>query len=164
MLISKTSTKALSIAQQSSDEWLEVTPGERFMIRTSAAETNGAYTMIEVFAEPGNGVPMHVHKNEDEHFIVLEGTLHMVVGDKRVNVSAGRAMTVSKGVPHAWSNASDAEVRMLVLFSPGYVEGMFREIALRQNDDVAAILDKFGCLIVGPPPSEGLNTFYSPRA
>jgi quercetin dioxygenase-like cupin family protein len=164
MLISKTSTKALSIAQQSSDEWLEVTPGERFMIRTSAAETNGAYTMIEVFAEPGNGVPMHVHKNEDEHFIVLEGTLHMMVGDKRVNVSAGRAVTVGKGVPHAWSNVSDDEVRMLVLFSPGYVEGMFREIALRQNDDVAAILDKFGCLIVGPPLSEGLNTFYSPRA
>ncbi len=66
MLISKTSTEALSIAQQSSDEWLEVMLGERFMIRTSAAETNGAYTMIEVFAEPGNGVPMHVHKNEDD--------------------------------------------------------------------------------------------------
>ncbi len=81
----------------------------------------------------------------------------MVVGDKRVNVSAGRAVTVSRGVPHAWSNVSDDEVRMLVVFSPGYVEGMFREIALRAVYDVAAILEKFGCLIVGPPPSEGLK-------
>src|ERR1700740_966381 len=95
--------------------------GERSMIRTSAVETIGAYTMIEIFAEAGNGVPMHIHKNEDEHFIVLEGTLHIAVGDKAVNVAAGRAVTVSRGVPHAWSNLSQPEVRMLVLFSPGHV-------------------------------------------
>jgi mannose-6-phosphate isomerase-like protein (cupin superfamily) len=164
MATSITSTEVIPIGLHSSDEWMEVTPGERLMIRTSAAETNGAYAMFEIFAEAGNGVPMHIHKNEDEHFIVLEGTLHMAVGDKAVNVGAGRAVTVSRGVPHAWSNVSDTEVRMLVLFSPGYVEGMFREIALRQNDDIAAILEKFGCLIVGPPLSEGLNTIHSPRS
>jgi quercetin dioxygenase-like cupin family protein len=164
MATSKTSTEVLLIDPHSGDEWLEVAPGERFMIRTSAVETNGAYTMIEIFAEPGNGIPMHIHKNEDEHFIVLEGTLHIAVGDKAVNVGAGRAVSVSRGVPHAWSNVSDTKVRMLVLFSPGHIEGMFREIALRQNDDIAAILGKFGCLIVGPPLSEGLNTFHSPRS
>jgi mannose-6-phosphate isomerase-like protein (cupin superfamily) len=158
------STEVLPIGHHSSDEWLEVTPGERFMIRTSAVETDGAYAVIEVFAQPGNGVPMHIHKNEDEHFVVLEGTLHMAVGDKALNVGAGRAVTVSRGVPHAWSNVSDAEVRMMVIFSPGHLEGMFREIAARKNDEIAAILDKFGCLIVGPPPSEGINTFYSPRS
>jgi quercetin dioxygenase-like cupin family protein len=163
MATSQTSIEAPAIGHHSSDQWSEVTPGERFMIRISAALTNGVYTMIEISAEPGNGVPMHIHKNEDEHFIVLEGTLRLVIGDKRVNVSAGRAATISRGVPRAWSNLSDAEVRMLVLFSPGHVEGMFREIAPRQNDDIAAILDKFGCLIVGPP-SEGRNTFHSPRA
>jgi quercetin dioxygenase-like cupin family protein len=161
MATSQTSTEVLSIGHHSSDEWSEVTRGERLMIRTSAVQTNGAYTMIEIFAEPGNGVPMHIHKSEDEHFLVLEGTLHIVIGDKRVNVSAGRAVTVRSGVPHAWCNVSDADVRMLVLFSPGHVEGMFREVAL---DDIAAILDKFGCLVVGPPPSEGLKTFDSPRA
>ena len=164
MAISKTATEVLLIAPHGGGEWLEVTPGERLMIRTSAAETNGAYTMMEIFAEPGNGVPMHIHQNEDEHFIVLEGTLHMAIGDKAVNVGAGRAMTVSRGVPHAWSNVSEAEVRMLVLFSPGHVEGMFREVARRKSDDVADILEKFGCLIVGPPLSEGLATFYSPRS
>jgi mannose-6-phosphate isomerase-like protein (cupin superfamily) len=160
----QTPTEVLPIGHHSSDKWSEVTPGERFMIRTSAAETDGAYAVIEIFAQPGNGVPMHIHKNEDEHFIVLEGTLHMAVGDKAVNVGAGRAVTVSRGVPHAWSNVSDTEVRMLVLFSPGHAEGIFREIAARKHDDVAAILEKFGCFIVGPPPSEGLATFNSPRS
>jgi quercetin dioxygenase-like cupin family protein len=164
MATSKTSTEVLLIAPRSGDDgWLEVTPGERFMIRTSAVETAGAYTMIEIFAEPGNGVPMHIHQNEDEHFIVLEGTLHIAVDDKAVNVGAGRAVSVSRGVPHAWSNVSDAEVRMLVLFSPGHIEEMFREIAVRK-DDVEAILERFGCLIVGPPLAEGLATFHSPRS
>lgn len=164
MATSKTSTEVLAIDHQGSDEWAEITPGERFIIRTSAVATNGAYTMLEVLADPGNGVPMHIHNNEDEHFIVLRGTLHIVCGDKAVNVSAGRAVTVSRGVPHAWSNVSDAEVRMLVLFSPGHIEGLFREIAVRQSDDIAAILDKFGCLIVGPPPSHTLHSINSPRA
>jgi mannose-6-phosphate isomerase-like protein (cupin superfamily) len=164
MATSKTSTEVLAIDRRGNDEWSEITPGERFIIRTSAVQTRGAYTMLEVLADPGNGVPLHIHTNEDEHFIVLEGTAHIVCGDKAVNVAAGRAVTVSRGVPHAWSNLSDTEVRMLVLFSPGRIEGLFREIAARQSDDIAAILDKFGCLIVGPPSSEGIHSINSPRA
>jgi mannose-6-phosphate isomerase-like protein (cupin superfamily) len=164
MATSKTSTEVLPIGHQGADEWSQITPGERFIIRTSAVETNGAYTMLEVLADSGNGVPMHIHENEDEHFIVLEGTLRIVCADKAVNATAGRAVTVSKGVPHAWSNVSDTEVRMLVLFSPGHIEGLFREVAVRQSDDITAILDKFGCLIVGPPSSEGVHSINSPRS
>lgn len=146
-------------------EWLEATPGERFAIRTSARETEGNYAILEVVADPRNGVPMHIHKNEDEHFIVLAGTLHIANGDTRLDVRAGAAVTVSKGVPHAWCNLTDAPVRMLVIFSPGHIEGLFREVAARKgDDDIAAIADKFGCLIVGPPLLEGLNTIGSPRS
>jgi len=38
--------------------------------------------MLELIADPRNGVPMHIHQNEDEHFIVLEGSLHIANGDK----------------------------------------------------------------------------------
>jgi hypothetical protein len=34
-------------------------------IKAIAAETGGAYTMIEVIASPVNGPSTHVHKNED---------------------------------------------------------------------------------------------------
>lgn len=66
--------------QQFRDGWLQTTPGERFKIRIRAEETQAAYTMLEMVADPRNGVPMHIHKNEDEHFIVLEGTLHIANG------------------------------------------------------------------------------------
>jgi quercetin dioxygenase-like cupin family protein len=118
MKASKKSTQVQPIGDQGDDGWQEITPGERCRIRTSVAETKGVYTMIEVVAETRNGVPMHIHQNEDEHFIVLEGTLHIVNGDETLDAPAGTAITVSKGVPHAWCNLSDAPVRMLVIFSP----------------------------------------------
>src|SRR6266851_4884109 len=64
MASSKKSIEVLSINHQDNGEWLETTPGERFTIRTSARETKGIYTMLEVVADPRNGVPIHVHKNE----------------------------------------------------------------------------------------------------
>jgi hypothetical protein len=56
------------------DKWFELTPGERFTIRSSVTETEGKFTMLELGADSRNGVPMLIHKNEEEHFIVLGGT------------------------------------------------------------------------------------------
>jgi hypothetical protein len=38
--------------------------GERYIIRTTSEEVNGAYSMLEVVADPRNGVPMRIHDNE----------------------------------------------------------------------------------------------------
>jgi mannose-6-phosphate isomerase-like protein (cupin superfamily) len=70
---SKKSFKEPSNDHELENEWSEVIRGECFIIRASSAETNGAYSMLEVVADPRNGVPMHVHDNVDEHFIILEG-------------------------------------------------------------------------------------------
>ena len=157
------STEALPNRHQGNGQWLQTTPGERFKIRTSVEETEGAFATLELIADPRNGMPMHVHKNEDEHFIVLEGTLHIANGDQTSDVPAGTAVTVRKGVPHAWCNLSETPLRMLVVFSPGHIERLFREVAGRENDDIAAILDKFGCLIVGPALLESVYSINSPR-
>src|ERR1700730_14932951 len=134
------STEILSINHQDNGECLETTPGERFTIRTSAKETKGVYTMLEVVADPRNGMPIHVHKNEDEHLLVLEGTLHIVVGDAALDVPAGTAFTVSRGDPHAWCNLTEMPVRMLLISSPGHIEGLFGELAARKSDDDLAAI------------------------
>lgn len=86
------------------DGWYVITPGEIGKIRTSAADTNGAYTMLEVVAQPLNGVPVHIHTNEDEHFVILEGTAHFAKGDVKLDAPAGSTVSIRKGVPHAWCN------------------------------------------------------------
>lgn len=147
-------------------EWWEVTPGERFTIRTSIKETKGLYTIIEVIAESRNGVPVHTHANEEEHFIVLEGTVHLTLGDKSLTLSAGASATVTRGTPHAWCNLSDSDVRMLIVFSPGDMEEAFRLIGSMDGGDLAAIAESAksgGSSIIGPPPFENIYSVMSPR-
>jgi mannose-6-phosphate isomerase-like protein (cupin superfamily) len=138
-------------------------PGERFRIRTSVKETKGIYTMLELIADPRNGVPMHIHQNADEHLVVLEGSLHVANGDKRFDAPAGTTVTIKKGVPHAWCNLMDKPLRMLVVFSPGNIEDLFKATAARESDDIAALAAKYGTLLVGPPLLEEIHSITSPR-
>ncbi len=126
------SSKELSSRHPREDEWSEVTRGERYIIRTTSEQTNGAYSLLEVIADPRNGVPMHVHDNEEEHFIVLAGKALIANGDNRVEAGAGSSITIGRGVPHAWCNLSeDVPLRMLVIFSPG---GTRRTIPKERRD------------------------------
>jgi mannose-6-phosphate isomerase-like protein (cupin superfamily) len=67
-------SKGLPINQGSKSEWSDVTPGERFSVRVPSEETDGTYTLLEIAADHRNGTPIHLHQNEDVHFIILEGT------------------------------------------------------------------------------------------
>lgn len=156
-------SEAPRLAQESKNGWLQVTPGERFIIRTSSDDTDGAYTTIEVAADPGNGVRMHIHQNEEEHVIILEGTARVACGYRTWDAAAGTSFTVGRGVPHAWCNPSESSLRMLVTFSPGRIEGLFQAVA-QGNPDLAALMEDFGVRIVGPTLIEGRYTISSPRS
>jgi quercetin dioxygenase-like cupin family protein len=147
------------------DGWSEVTRGERYIIRTTSEEVNGAYSILEVVADPRNGVPMHIHDNEEEHFIILEGKAFVANGDSRREVAAGSSITIGKGVPHAWCNPSqDAPLRMLVLFTPGGLEELFRKNAGTEPAAMAALAEKLGTRITGPALFDDLYTIFSPRS
>jgi mannose-6-phosphate isomerase-like protein (cupin superfamily) len=145
-------------------EWLQVTPGERFRIRVSSAQTMGAYSVIEIVADPGNGVPLHIHDKEEEHFIVVEGTLDFANGDRRWDAPAGTSVTVKRGVPHAWCNPSDTPLHMLVIFSPGQIDGLFKATAgVDDVDKITAIAARYGTRLVGPPLHGTAYSIHSPQ-
>lgn len=132
-------------------EWLQRLPGERVAIRVASDITHGSYTMLEVEAGPRSGPPLHVHQNEDEHFIVLEGIVRIVCGERSEDVPAGMTLTVPKGVPHAWANLSDAPARMLAIFSPGGIEGFFRQLPAVDRNGIEIVATAYGCRMVGAP-------------
>jgi mannose-6-phosphate isomerase-like protein (cupin superfamily) len=144
-------------------EWLETMPGERFRIQTSSTDTGGAFLVLEVEVDPRMGVPLHAHFNEEEHFIVVEGTLQIAVQDETLDLPAGTSVTVGKGVPHAWCNLTDSVVRFIAIFTPGRIEEMFRAVAAQEVDDVEAFAGSYGTRIVGPPLHPGLNNYFKPR-
>jgi quercetin dioxygenase-like cupin family protein len=157
-------TEEVRITPDQDSEWFRVIPGERFKIRVGSAQTMGAYSMIEVVADPGNGVPLHIHDCEEEHFIVLEGTLDIANGNRRWDAPAGASVTVRRGVPHAWCNPSDTPLRMLVVFTPGLIEGLFRAAAgVEDVDRITAIAARYGTRLIGPPLRGTAYSLYSPQ-
>jgi quercetin dioxygenase-like cupin family protein len=145
-----TTTNAHSILHEDRGEWLQTRPGERCLIRVSAAETNGAYSVVEIVSSPGDSTPMHVHQNEDEYILVVEGTARIACGDETFDAAAGTAVVLTRNIPHAWGNPSNSPLRIVVTCTPGGVEEILRLIALGGDIDMMALSEKFGVQGVGP--------------
>jgi quercetin dioxygenase-like cupin family protein len=138
--------------EELSSDWLQARPGERFFIRIPASATGGLYSVTEIVASPGDGTPVHVHQNEDEHLLVLEGTARVLCGEKTFTAPAGTMVSLARNVPHAWRNPTDAPIRLMITASPGGCEEALRLIATDGDQvNVQAIAEKFAVTVVGPP-------------
>jgi quercetin dioxygenase-like cupin family protein len=137
---------------QAKEEWLETRPGEHCLIRVSAKDTRGLYSVVEIVSDPGDGTPLHIHEREDEHIAVLEGTARLAYGDKVFDIHAGDVATLRKGIPHAWGNRSSTPLRIAFLVFPGGAEEALDLIAKGAPADIPAIAERFHVRIVGPAP------------
>ena len=137
---------------QTKGEWLETRPGEHCLIRVSAKDTGGLYSVVEIVSDPGDGTPMHIHEREDEHIAVLDGTARIAYGEKVFDSQAGEVVTLRKGIPHAWGNRSSAPLRIAVLASPGGVEEILGLIAKTSRADIPALAERFHVRSIGPAP------------
>jgi quercetin dioxygenase-like cupin family protein len=132
-------------------KWLRTRPGERCFIRVAAADTDGAYSVVEIVSLPGDSTPMHAHQNEDEHLFVLEGTARVARGNETFDTAAGTAVALPRNIPHAWGNATNSVLRMIVMAWPGGVEAILPMMAGGGDIDMKALGEKFGVARVGPP-------------
>jgi quercetin dioxygenase-like cupin family protein len=72
------------------------------------------------------GPDLHVHRLHVDAFYVLSGELAFGVDGERRVVAAGEYLAVPPGVPHAFSNESDADACWLNFHAPdsGFAEYM----------------------------------------
>lgn len=127
-----------SIATSASDAYgYETGQGQRLWVtgdtltfKATAAETGGSMTAIEVLAAPGGGPPPHVHANEDEAWYVLDGEFEILHGEQTLRLTAGGFAFVPRGTVHRFENVSDRHGRVLIIFTPGGMDGFFFEAGL----------------------------------
>ncbi len=62
---------------------------------------------------------------EIEYYYVLEGALEIMDGSETFAAPAGTFVTIPKGALHHFKNVGTETAKMLLLFTPGGVEGMF---------------------------------------
>ncbi|MGV3490441.1 MAG: cupin domain-containing protein [Devosia sp.] len=92
------------------------------------ADTQNAYSLVEVTTAPGAGTPPHVQKADDEAFYVLEGRYEFLHGTDTVTAGPGANILVKRGQAHAFRNIGDTPAKMLIINSPGgWHEGFFLE-------------------------------------
>jgi len=135
------------------------------VFKATCAQTDGAFILLEQTSQGGKMTPLHIHPNEDETFIVLEGDLILNIDGTNYPGTAGSVISVPRGSPHAFVVTADI-FRGLILFTPG---NEACEAWLRDAGDPApayelpepgppdiprltAAADKHGVQILGPPP------------
>src|SRR5215469_4580 len=59
--------------------------------------------ILEVVMSPGNEPPLHVHRNEDEWFFVLDGEVTFHVGGESHRARAGAFVSYPRGIPHTFT-------------------------------------------------------------
>ena len=145
-------TSSHSASLEAQPEWLQTRPGESCLIRVSAEETGGLYSVVEIISQPGDGTPLHVHANEDEYALVLEGTARIAYGDEVIDAKTGDSLLLKRGIPHAWANRTDQPMRLLMTCTPGGVEIALRLIAVQDFERLGAIGESLAVTVLGPTP------------
>jgi len=137
----------------------------RMTVKAGGAEESHAFSQIEVDDPRGSGPPVHVHHNEDETFYVLDGDVTFLVGDERIDVTAGDFLFAPRDIPHAYVVRSE-RARMLATASPGGAQQVFvrlgtpvtgseppADAVMPPMDELVRLFAGYGCEILGPPLS-----------
>jgi quercetin dioxygenase-like cupin family protein len=116
-------TDALAVRSDEGEArwWL----GALAVIKTTAADTGGQLTVVDVTDPPLVKAPLHVHHREDEAFWVLEGEVTFEVGGKTIEASAGDLVFGPRDIPHLYE-VGEAGSRMLFVLTPGGFEDLIR--------------------------------------
>jgi hypothetical protein len=97
--------------------------------------------------------PLHVHRDHDEAFFVLEGTVTVYMPDSEVTIHPGDYLLAPRGVPHSY-RVGEGTARWLVISVPSGFERFVAEVAAAGAPDPARLTEiagRHGIEILGPP-------------
>ncbi len=103
--------------------------GDNQTIKLSGKDTGDLFTIVENYNEPGIGIPMHVHENEDEVFCILEGEMEFETQGQTSVLKAGDMIFLPRRIPHAFRVVGNQKCRASVTIIPSGIEHMFEALA-----------------------------------
>jgi mannose-6-phosphate isomerase-like protein (cupin superfamily) len=92
---------------------------------------------------PGRPIAgLHLHRSDDEAWIVLSGTLGFQIDDEQREVPAGESILVTRGTPHSFWNATSEPARYLLVMTPR-IHQLVEALHSGERDDYAAIFEEY---------------------
>jgi len=104
---------------------------------------------------------VHVHHAQVETIQVLSGRFKVRVGDELHTLEPGGFAYLPSGPPHAFLNLTDQPGEIIVVYTPGGCHRFYEEIgpatrtAAPDRQEIAAIFERHGMSLLGPPLSAG---------
>jgi len=153
------STKKAKVVAEGTGLELQSVPGESLSFKLTGDETGGALDYMIVTVAPKSGPPLHVHHTQEEVFHIIKGRFKFQAGDDTTICEQGDFAYIPAGTPHAFINLSDEAGEFIAVFTPGGTNKFFEEFGPMMNaeggppeqDVVAALLEKHGMTLLGPP-------------
>ena len=108
--------------------------GTMVTFQVRSAETNGAYSILEMMVPPGRTEPwMHVHAAA-ETFQILEGEFEFrAIRNEHTDVfraASADMVHIPPNVPHCFRNVAKTASSLQVVIAPGLMEGYFLELGV----------------------------------
>ena len=88
-------------------------------------QSGGGLTVIEALSAPGEGPPLHVHREQDEFIYVLEGTFRVKLGNDLIEALPGSFVFIPRDTPHTWQNIGEAFSRLVASLIPAVETTIF---------------------------------------
>lgn len=99
----------------------------RVAVRVSSRDGGDQMSVIEHWMPYGEAPPRHVHRNEDEIFVILRGEMLFRVGDSELVGRAGDTVLAPKGIPHQFRVRSAEGAHCFTITRGADFETMVRE-------------------------------------
>ena len=102
--------------------------GNTITVKIGGEHTANAYSVFELSVPPDVGAGLHIDKDWDEFWHVMEGTFVFTLDGKQLELSAGGFAHGPKGTPHSFKNVSAVKGKLVMVTIPSGLEKFFRSI------------------------------------
>ena len=133
---------------------------DNIFIKVSAAESGGAYTLVEDNLKASFALGLHMHETHAETFYVLEGRIDFHINGAWQTAEPGACVHVPPKVPHAARVTPGEEAaRMLMIFQPAGFDQFLAEMASLSEADfadetrMAELNARYDIVPLGPVPA-----------
>jgi quercetin dioxygenase-like cupin family protein len=127
-------------------------------VKVSAADTGGAYSLMEDNLKREFALGLHLHRQHAETFYILEGNVDFYLDGDWLKATPATTVHIPPGVPHAVVLPPGQTGKMLMIFQPSGFDQYLVELAKMTEQDFAdekrvqALDEKYDIINLGGVP------------
>jgi quercetin dioxygenase-like cupin family protein len=96
--------------------------------KVTREDTADAFDIVDHRVPAGYAPPLHVHRDQDEVFYVIDGTLVVRCGDQQWQAGSGSLVFLPRQIPHGFTVSGDAPARTLLINAPAGFADLISEL------------------------------------